>query len=365
MVVHVQNKKQLFKFINYVKILYKDVPNYTFPIFWSLKKELIKYVLKQKKYYALLAVDENKNIVGRLLYTFSFDERRQERVCYFSYFDSINDTKVAKELFSYVKEKMKKEKVFILEGPYTPYDPDTRRGVLIEGFDFDQTIFQSYNYDYYDCLLLDAGFHKKIDTLALNAEISSKTMQKLERFSRIFYHSHNVEIKSVNFREIDQDINDVVQILKNATDEKNYQTAPTKKMIIQVFKSMKLFLNAEYIKIARDAKTKEPLGFCLVMLDYNRVFNKTKGKIKWFKLLKAKKSIDKALGKLQYVIPKYQKTGLIAAIFFEVYKEILKNNITQFEAGTILEDNERSYSMFYHFDGKILKRFRIYEMVAK
>lgn len=362
MIVKVENKRQLFKFIYYIKELYKNSPNYTFPIFWSLKKELIRYVLKLKMYYAILALDERKNIVGRLLYTFSFDERKKEKVCYFSFFDSVNNGEVAKELFAYVKQEMKKKQVCLLEGPYAPYDPDTRRGVLIEGFDLDHTLFHSYNYEYYDKLLINIGFSKKIDTLALNAKISNETMRKLTKFSHIFYHNNDVEIKSVNFKHIDQDIEDVCKILKSATDEKNYQDAPSKEMIIQAFKSMKLFLKEEYIKIARDAKTKEPLGFCLVMLDYNQILKKTKGKIRLFEFLYAKKSINKTIGKLQYVIPRYQKTGLISAIFYEIYQEMIRNKITEFEAGTILEDNERSYSMFYHFGGRVIKRFRIYQM---
>ncbi len=361
MIQRVTTKRQLHQFIYYIKKLYHGCETYTYPIFWSLKKELTALVLKKQTYKALLSVDEAGNINGRVLYTFAFDKRQKKQICYFSFFDTINDVEVVRDLFSYIEAEMKKENICEMEGPFAPYDPDTRRGVLVDGYELEQTIFHSYNYAYYDTLLKEVGFKKKQDTLALNAKIDNTTLNKLERFTKIFRHQFDVEIKSVNFKNIEQDIDDVAIILKKATDEQNYQDAPTKEEIKAIFQSLKIFLVADYIKIARDKQTHEPLGFCLVMLDYNKVFKKTKGRINVLKLLKGKKKIKKVLGKLQYVIPEYQKTGLIAAIYDEILRTMNKNHITEFEAGTILENNERSYRIFFHLGGKVVKRFRIYQ----
>lgn len=360
MIIQVTTKKQLNQFIYYVKTLYCDCKIYTYPIFRSLKKELTTLVLKRKTYKALLSVDEEGKINGRVLYTFAFEKRMNEKICYFSFFDTINDVQVANDLFEYIQKDMNKEKILYIEGPYAPYDPDTRRGVLIEGYELEPTIFHSYNYAYYDNILTKIGFLKKQDTFALNAKIDDITLHKLKRFSKIFNNNYDVEIRNVNFKKIEQDIDDVAMILTKATDEQNYQDAPTKEVIKEVFKSLRAFLVEDYIKIARDKKTKEPIGFCLVMLDYNQVLKKTKGKINLFKLIKAKKEIKKVIGKLQYVVPEYQKTGLIAAIFYEILHAMNKNHITEFEAGTILDNNERSYSVFFHLGGKVVKRFRIY-----
>lgn len=360
MIIQVTTKKQLNQFIYYVKILYCDCKIYTYPIFRSLKKELTTLVLNKKTYKALLSIDEHGKVNGRILYTFAVEKRKNERICYFSFFDTQNDMQIVNELFAYIEMDMKKENIIYLEGPYAPYDPDTRRGVLIEGYELEPTIFHSYNYSYYNELLTKAGFIKKQDTFALNAKMDNSTLTKLKRFAEIFNSNYNVEIRSVNFKKIEQDIEDVTLILKKATDDQNYQDAPTKELIRTVFKSLKFFLMKDYIKIARDKVTHQPIGFCLVMLDYNKVFHQTKGRIHLFKFVGAKRKIKKAIGKLQYVVPEYQRTGLIATIFYEILNEMQKNHITEFEAGTILENNERSYRIFFHLGGQIVKRFRIY-----
>ena len=263
MIVQVKTKKQLKNFIHYIEVLYKDDPHIVYPIFKVLMKELTEEVLNKKKYTALLVYKESK-IVGRIMYTIDESKKKEKDICYFSYFDAINDSKVVQELFTFMEKDMKQAGITYLEGTFTPYDPDNRRGILVKGFDSSPIIFTSYNYDYYQQLLEGVGCYKAIDTVLLNAPINDESKKRLNTFSKFFERSHDVRVDSLNMKNIDSDIKDVHSILLSATNEIVYQDAPSIELIENVAKQMKIFIKPDFIIIAREEQTNKPIGFCFV-----------------------------------------------------------------------------------------------------
>jgi hypothetical protein len=355
----VRTKKDLTRFIYYIEKLYKDDPYVVYPIFSSLKKELREEVLNSRKYTALLCYN-GKEIVGRIMYTIDFSKKQGKNICYYSFFDCINDINIARELFDYMETDMKSKGINYIEGTFAPYDPDTRRGVLVKGFDSSPVVFTSYNYDYYGNLLEELGCVKAIDTVLLNADVNEKTKKRLNTFSKFFERNHDVRIDSLNFKNLDKDIKDVHSVLQTADTDIVYQEAPSIELIADVAKNLKFFINPNLIRIARENETNKPVGFCLVLPDYNQVFKKTKGRIRIFKILFEKRKITKARGMMQYIVPEYQNTGLIGHMFNVIFNEFNVMGITQFEAGTMMEDNPKPINAFKKFGGDIIKIYRLY-----
>jgi hypothetical protein len=289
-----------------------------------------------------------------------FQPKTGRMTCYFSMFDAINDPTVAFELFGYMESQMKEQSVIYAEGTFTPYDPDTRRGILIEGFDDDPTIFCSYNYPYYQTLLETMGYVKAYDTVSLKAENSPETDKTLKTLSTYFLKHHDVTVDPIDWHQIDRDIEDITKILAIATTELNYQNPPTREDIAKIAKTMRLFVNKKLVLIARETATKEPIGFFLVLPDFNEILKKSRGHIRPFLFLFGRKHIQRARGAMQYIIPRYQDSGLIGLMFKRIYDTFLEIGITKFEAGTILENNTKSSSIFRRFGGKVVKVYRIY-----
>ncbi len=359
MIKKVSNYKDLKTFIYFVKQLYGHDSRYPFPIFFVLKKELKKEVLIEKNYTALLSI-QNGEVKGRILYTVDSSKKHKSQIGYFSFFDAYQEVEVARELFEYMEKDLISRGMKYVEGTFAPYDPDTRRGILVEGFDIDPTIMTSYNAPYYGELIEHSGYSKAYDTFSLEAEISDTTEKRMNTLETYFEKRFNIRIDSISFKHMDKDIQDVHTILKEASTEVNYQEAPSIELIENVAKSMKMFINPDIIKIARVEETNEPIGFCLCLPDYNQVFRKTKGRINPIELLRAKKTITTVRGVMQYVVPKYQNTGLIGVMFKKVYDNFKPLGITRFEAGTILEENPKSMATFFKFGGHITKTYRIY-----
>lgn len=360
MIKKIQNSKDLKRFIYYVKDLYKDDPHYIYPLFSILYKELKQEILIKQAYTAILSFDENEKIQGRLLYHLSYNPKADRHVCYWSYFDAINSDTVTQELFACMERDMKEHEVFYSEGSFTPYDPDNRRGILVQGFDSDPAIFTSYNKSYIPKLLENYGYIKSRDTYSVKPENSDEGAKRLEKFSKFFERKYNIDVDYIDLKHVDSEINDIHEILMAADHEIIYQETPSVDLIRSVAKNMKMFLNKRIIMIAREHDTKKPVGFFFCLPDYNQVFKKLKGKVRPIRMLLGKRSITKVRGMMQYVIPKYQKTGLLGYIYKKIYDEFIKMGIKEFEAGTIMESNEVALTTFSMFNGKIANIYRIY-----
>ena len=357
MIIKVETKKQLKDFIYFPKTLYQDEPNYVYPFFRVLTKELTRLVLKEKTYHALLFV-YNREILGRILYTF---ERKSENesICYFSFFDFYEDLSVAKALVDRMAEHMKAEGVSRMEGPYAPYDPDTRRGVLTNRFDALPSVFLTYNYPYYVDIYEKLGFLKVTDTLSISLPLTDAVYTKAERMGKLMKKA-NVTVTHLDRKHLAEDISAVASIMKEATTEMNYESAPDEEKIASVFREMSLFIEDEYVILAREKDTGRAVGFLVILPELNQVFCRLKGSLDLIKYFLYKKKINKVRGWLQYVVPEYQRTTLLAALLAYAGKSMQKRGITAFEGGTVVEANERSFGVYRHFGGEIDKRYRIY-----
>lgn len=360
MIKKIQNKSDLKRFIYYVKDLYHDDPHYIYPLFSILTKELKQEVLIKKEYTAILSTDENDKIQGRLLYQMSYNPKTDKKVCYWSYFDAINSDSVTQELFKYMEDDMKDHDVYYSEGSFTPYDPDNRRGILVQGFESDPVIFTSYNKSYYPQLLENYGHAKSRDTYSIKPEDSAEGAERLERFSKFFERKYKIDVDYIDFKHVDSEINDIHQILSAADHEIIYQETPSIDLIKSVAENMRMFLDKRIIMIAREHDTRKPVGFFFCLLDYNQVFKKLKGKIRPIRMILGKRSITKVRGMMQYVIPQYQKSGLLGYIYKKIYEEFKKMGIKEFEAGTIMESNDSALTTFSMFNGKMANIYRIY-----
>jgi len=360
MIKKVLDKYDLKRFIYFARDLYKDDPHYIYPLFYILRRELTFEVLKKKDYQAILSVDENDKVQGRLLYRMEFNPKENKDICYWSYFDAINSDHVTKELFSHMEKEMLEHKVYYSEGSFTPYDPDNRRGVLVQGFDSDPVIFTTYNKSYIPELLENYGYLKARDTFSIKPVWNEENAKRLSAFSSYFEKRYQIDVDYIDFKSIDSEINDIHTILLEADNEHIYQETPSVDLIKTVATNMKMFLDKRIILIARERDTRKPVGFFFCLLDFNQVFKKLKGKVRPLRMLLDKRHITNVRGVMQYVVPKYQGTGLIAYIYKKIYDEFINMGVSSFEAGTMMEGNDRALSTFSKFGGEIANIYRIY-----
>lgn len=359
MITLVDDIKKLKRFIYFVKDLYKSDKNFANPIYFSVIKELKKEVLIKKRSTAVYCERDGK-IVGRLLFSIGRSKQKDAEIGYFSYFDVIEDFGVAEELFAYMESFMR-GKVKYIEGTFSPFDQDTRRGILVQGYDQPHTLFTSYNYPYYGEFLEKLGYEKGYDTYTVRIDLTEKNYNMIADLAKRHEEGKNVVVDGLDFKNFDRDLEDVHKIFQEATFELNYQDAPSIDLIRNAANSMKLFLDPDLVKIAREKDTGRPIGFCLVLKDFNEIFRRTKGKINPFAILFYKNKIKGVRGMLQYVVPDYQHTGLICLLYKSFYDSMREKKIEYFEGGTIMEKNVASWKILVKFGGVISKVYRIFQ----
>lgn len=360
MIVKVTDGETLKTFVRFTEKHYASEALYAPPIYSVFYRELSREVLEKGDYTAILAYGSDGEVKGRLLYTVDVSKHKKSCVGYFSNFECVDDPSCARELFGYMERDLSARGIKYAEGTFSPYDPDTRRGILVKGFDLPPMIFTSYNYPYYGGLLEQAGYAKAYDTFALRLDLEGERARMLHETASKVREKFDIRVDSLDMHRFDRDIADVAEILRAATNELNYQEAPGIAAISRAAKAMKLFLNPRLIKIARENGTDRPIGFCMCLPDFNQVFRKTGGRIRPMKFLREKGRITAARGMLQYIVPEYQGAGIITVIFDETYNSFKKEGITYFEGGTILEENKKSWGVLAKFGGEIVKIYRIY-----
>ena len=361
-VLHV-NKKLIKTFVNFPDRLYAGDDNYVPYMKGDLIKTLNKLLLVDKTYDALLVV-EDKKVLGRILLT--VDKNKQlntERCGFFSMFECVDNQDACNLLLDESIKLLKEQGAEYISGTYYPYDQDNRRGILVEGFEEPPLIFTSYNKSYYSTLLTNYGLVKQTDALQYKIDLDTVDYEKYKHLSEFTQDRFHYHVDTLDWDNIERDINDVHTIMMAATNEIIYQDAPTIEALRNIVKGWKRYLNKEYILIARSNKTNKPLGVTMALPDYFQVFKKMRGRMDikgLYAFATESKKIKSARAMLQYVIPEYQNKGVIMAMYFKMLQGVINNGVTRLEAGTIMENNVQSNEVIKSVGGKLAHVYRIY-----
>ncbi len=364
-----KSRKERRNFLNFPLKLYKNNPYFVPPLYLDEKK-----IFKSNYYYNKVceskfynAYKDNK-MVGRIQFILQKEANKkwkQKRIR-FTRFDCIDDQEVASKLFKkgfeFVKEKQMEEIV----GPLG-YSDFEREGLLIEGFEYDSTFEEQYNYSYYQKLIENIGFKKEIDWL--ERRLFPKANIDLEKYKKI----SNTILNRANLKLLtDITIKDVcvkyADRLFNLIDESYedlYQTVPfLDSQRKDVIKAFKLILAPEYIRIIVD-KNDDPVAFGLSFPSIGKAMRKSGGKlypstlIKLIKAIKHPEGLDLGLVGIK---KKYLNSGVAGAIFIEILSAFANGQYKFYETNLNLEDNieiQKNWEKFENIQHKKRRAFVI------
>ena len=324
----------------------------------------LELLVLEKKTYTALAVEEDGEYLARVLFTVGPSKQLKLDNCgYFSHFECINDSLCADMMLAEMCRILKERGVTHVEGTYFPYDQDNRRGILVEGFEYEPIILTSYNPPYYKDLLEGYGFTKDFDAVSYHLDYDRYDRERVEPLVKKVLERYDLEVSPADFKNIDREIDDVHEIIQQATSDIIFQEAPTRGDLVRIVGNWKSFLWADYIHICRRRSDGKTIGVMMSVPNFYTVFRKMKGKTNPVALVKAlywKNKIKSVRAILQYVIPEYQNRGVNFALYHEFYLTSLRRGIEYMEAGTIMENNELSRRNVEKASGKLNKIFRIY-----
>ena len=370
-VKQVLNSSDLELFIKFPMELYKGNPYYVPPLINEEKSIWVKEENPALQYSeaAQFLAYKGKNIVGRIAVMINHKEEKELgiRKVRFGWLDFIDDIEVSKSLINTAIEYAKSKGISKIEGPmgFTNLD---KAGMLTKGFDKLATMIGIYNFDYYPKHMEQLGLVKEKEWVEFEINFPDTLPDKVEKFSNLIAEKY--ELKLVKFKS-KKDILPLVEPMFKLLDDTykhlSTYTPITQEQIKHYKEKYFKFIDKDYIVCIKD-KYGSLISFAITMPSYSKALQKAKGKLfpfGWWHLLNAGKKNDRANFYLIGIHPQYQKRGVTAIIFKEIYETFKKKGVKFLETNPELEENASIQALWQDYHPTNHKRRRTYSLEIK
>ncbi|KFF27408.1 GNAT family N-acetyltransferase [Chryseobacterium vrystaatense] len=367
-VIEVKNQAELKQFVRFPMDLYKNNPYYV-PSFikdefkvWDAKENPALNYSKSRQF---LALKDNK-VVGRIAVIINHKEEQELgiRKVRFGWIDFIDDKEVSKALIQQAIDYAKENGIDKIEGPmgFTNLD---KAGMLTMGFDKLATMIGIYNHEYYPKHLEELGLTKEKEWVEYEMNFPKVLPEKVEKFSGLIAQKY--KLKVLNFKS-KQEILPFVEPMFKLLDEtyKHLSTyTPISDEQIQTYREKYFpFIDKNYVICVVDEHN-ELVSFAITMPSYSKALQKSKGKLfplGWWHFLQAGKKNDRANFYLIGIHPEYQRRGVTAIIFKEIFVRFTSMGIGFAETNPELEENKSVQVLWQDYNPVNHKRRRTYSL---
>ena len=370
-VKQVLNSSDLELFIKFPMELYKGNPYYVPPLINEEKSIWVKEENPALQYSeaAQFLAYKGKNIVGRIAVMINHKEEKDLgiRKVRFGWLDFIDDIEVSKTLIDTAIEYAKSKGISKIEGPmgFTNLD---KAGMLTKGFDKLATMIGIYNFDYYPKHMEQLGLVKEKEWVEFEINFPDTLPDKVEKFSNLIAEKYELElVKFKSKKDILQLVEPMFKLLDDTYKHLSTYTPITQEQIKHYKEKYFKFIDKDYIVCIKD-KYGSLISFAITMPSYSKALQKAKGKLfpfGWWHLLNAGKKNDRANFYLIGIHPQYQKRGVTAIIFKEIYETFKKKGVKFLETNPELEENASIQALWQDYHPTNHKRRRTYSLEIK
>ena len=370
-VKQVLNSSDLELFIKFPMELYKGNPYYVPPLINEEKSIWVKEENPALQYSeaAQFLAYKGENIVGRIAVMINHKEEKDLgiRKVRFGWLDFIDDIEVSKALIDTAIEYAKSKGISKIEGPmgFTNLD---KAGMLTKGFDKLATMIGIYNYDYYPKHMEQLGLVKEKEWVEFEINFPDTLPDKVEKFSNLIAEKYELElVKFKSKKDILPLVEPMFKLLDDTYKHLSTYTPITQEQIKHYKEKYFKFIDKDYIVCIKD-KYGSLISFAITMPSYSKALQKAKGKLfpfGWWYLLNAGKKNDRANFYLIGIHPQYQKRGVTAIIFKEIYETFKKKGVKFLETNPELEENASIQALWQDYHPTNHKRRRTYSLEIK
>ena len=364
----VRTKAERRKFVDYVNVLYKDVPQFIPAMYaddlddWDPKKNPAFEYCEAKSF---LAYRDGK-IVGRIgaILSHRSNEKWHTNRMRFSQVDFIDDPEVSAALFKAVEDYAREKGCDAVHGPLGFTDLDSE-GMLIEGFERRSMFITYYNHPYYNTHLEKLGYTKDVDWVEMLIDVpyDERTCTRLDKLAERVMRFSNLHIAETKSRKDYKPLIDKVFRLVNTAYSGLYGTVPLDERQIKRYAAKFIpLINPELACFVLDEHD-QLVGFGVSAPSMANALKKSHGRLFPFGfmgVLKALKVNDTLDLFLVAVVPEYQNKAVNAILMNHVLKGCHRMGITKAETGPQLETNHKVQSQWNFFKTEQHKRRRCY-----
>lgn len=364
--IEVKTARDLKNFIDFPMQLYKHNKNYVPSLIndeknvWNPKENPALAYSDAKKFLAY----KDEKIVGRVAAILNHKEEKELGISKvrFGWLDFINDFEVSEALINAVITFAKEKNIKKIEGPmgFTNLD---KAGMLIMGFDKLATMIGLYNFEYYSEHLEKLGLVKEKEWVEYEMDFPTVLSEKVKKFSDLVAQKYKLKVLDFkNKKEIIPYIEPMFKLLDQTYNTLSTYTPITDEQIKTYKEKYFPFIDKNYIICVED-ENHNLVSFAVTMPSYSKALQKSKGKLfpfGWWHFLQAGKKNDRANFYLIGIHPEYQRRGVTAIIFKEIFVRFNKMGIKFAETNPELEENKGVQALWQDYNPTNHKRRRTY-----
>lgn len=359
-----KTRAEYLAFVKFPYSLYKENPNWVPPLINDEIETIdpdLNPVYQNANASFFLAYQDEK-IVGRIAAIVNWIEVKEikKSKVRFGWFDVIDNINVTKSLIDCVIKFGKDHNLESVEGPLGFSNLD-KAGLLIKGYEEQNTMITLYNHPYYSEHLKKLGFNEAAKWVEYEIKIDDfeSSPEKVKRFSKLIMERYNLTLLNFKNRKAIIPYVDQMFELLDKTYNKLQSYVPIQDYQIENYKKRFLkFINPDFIKCIIDQQGKL-ICFSITMPSFTEALKKVNGKLTLFNsihILKAMYFNKRASFYLIGVRPDYQNKGITAIIFNEMQKLFNKQNINIVETNPELEENTAIQKLWKNYEHRLHKR---------
>lgn len=359
-----KTKAEYLAFVKFPYSLYKENPNWVPPLINDEIETIdpdLNPVYQNANASFFLAYQDEK-IVGRIAAIVNWIEVKEikKSKVRFGWFDVIDNINVTKSLIDCVIKFGKDHNLESVEGPLGFSNLD-KAGLLIKGYEEQNTMITLYNHPYYSEHLKKLGFKEAAKWVEYEIKIDDfeSSPEKVKRFSKLIMERYNLTLLNFKNRKAIIPYVDQMFELLDKTYNKLQSYVPIQDYQIENYKKRFLkFINPDFIKCIIDQQGKL-ICFSITMPSFTEALKKVNGQLTLFNsihILKAMYFNKRASFYLIGVRPDYQNKGITAIIFNEMQKLFNKQNINIVETNPELEENTAIQKLWKNYEHRLHKR---------
>jgi hypothetical protein len=284
----------------------------------------------------------------------------------FGFFECEDDPEAAAALLDAAEGWLRGRGRDRMVGPMD-FSMNDEAGLLFEGHELPPMVKQPYHLPYYQRLLEGNRLEKAIDLFMWTLEVSDreKMLPIMFELAEKLEPEHGITIRHVKVGDlIKRDMARFIEVYNEAWKE-NWGFVPLREEeMVHAAKESRPVLHSDWLMIAED-RAGEIVAFALTALDVNQVFSKLNGRLLpfgWARFLWGVRRITRVRVGFLGVRPDMQHTGVAAGLYVEHFNTSVRHRYVKGgETGWILETNTAMNRGMEAMNGKIVKRYRVYE----
>lgn len=368
-IIEVNDKLLTRKWIDFPKEHYRDDINWICPLDAEIegifnpksnlcfeKGDAIRWLLE----------DSEGKIIGRI--AAFYDLKKADHYDYptggTGFFECIDNQDAANLLFDTAKIWLKSKGMEAMLGPINFGENYIHWGLLVEGF-LPQGYGMQYNSPYYQKLFESFGFKTYFEQNSFHKLLSEGFPERMLTFAEYTETRPGYSFDHFSFKKVDKYVDDFVYTYNTIWSKFHDGYIPLKHSEIKkMVEEAKLVIDEEFIWFAYNKG--EPAGLMVVFPDINQILAKLKnGKLSFINKLKLfyyrKRAITRTRVFIFGILPEYQNTGIVAALFLQLIK-VLKTRPqhTEIELSWVGDYNPKMISIYHKMGSKQMKKHITY-----